>query len=62
MTEVFSTRELRGITGDKIEGLALIAADELALVNDNDFGLGDRSAERSMLWTVRIPSLPALLR
>ncbi len=62
VTEIFSTRGMRDITSDKLEGLALIGPDEIALVNDNDFGLGSKSGERSRLWVIRIPGLAGLLK
>jgi alkaline phosphatase len=62
VTELFSTRGMRGITSDKLEGLARVGSDEVALINDNDFGLGNNSGERSRLWTIRVPALAAFLQ
>ena len=53
-----STRDVPGLPADKLEGLALIGPDEIALSNDNDFGLGDKATgEPSRIWLVRIPAL-----
>jgi alkaline phosphatase len=60
--ELFSTRNLSGITSDKIEGLAVIGLDQLALANDNDFGLGDASGQPSMVWLLRVPMLPSFTK
>jgi hypothetical protein len=54
-SEVFSTRDVQGIGSDKIEGIAVLSPNEIALSNDNDFGLGDNeTGEPSMVWIVRL--------
>ncbi len=54
-TEVFSTRDVPGIKSDKIEGVAVLSPTEVALSNDNDFGIGENNAgEPSMVWLVRL--------
>ncbi|WP_040950870.1 esterase-like activity of phytase family protein [Gorillibacterium massiliense] len=41
---------------EKIEGLSLVNGDTLAIVNDNDFGIGSTSAENGTeLWTFKLP-------
>jgi alkaline phosphatase len=53
--EVFSTRDVQGITSDKIEGLAILSPTEIALSNDNDFGIGEnKNGDPSMIWTIRL--------
>jgi len=52
---IFSTREVPGITSDKLEGLAVLNPTEIALSNDNDFGIGENeTGEPSMVWIVRL--------
>ena len=54
-TEIFSTREVPEITSDKIEGVAILSPTEIALANDNDFGIGENeSGEPSRIWIVRL--------
>jgi alkaline phosphatase len=44
-----------GITDNKLEGLAVLSPTEIALSNDNDFGMGDNvSGDPSMIWIVRL--------
>lgn len=53
--EILSTREVSGITSDKIEGLAILSPTEIALSDDNDFGIGEnKTGEPSMIWLVRL--------
>ena len=53
--EIFSTRDVEGITSDKIEGLVVLSPTELALSNDNDFGIGEnKNGDPSMIWIVRL--------
>lgn len=53
--EVFSTRDVPGITSDKIEGVVILNATEIALSNDNDFGIGANiTGEPSRIWIVRL--------
>ncbi|HWC61610.1 MAG TPA: esterase-like activity of phytase family protein [Verrucomicrobiae bacterium] len=53
--EIFSTREVPGITSDKIEGLVVLSPTELALSNDNDFGIGEnKNGDPSRIWIVRL--------
>jgi alkaline phosphatase len=57
-TPIFSTADIPAIDSDKLEGLVLLGADEIALSNDNDFGIGDNtSAQPSKVWTIRLPAL-----
>ncbi|MFM2295546.1 MAG: hypothetical protein RLZZ350_1959 [Verrucomicrobiota bacterium] len=52
--EVFTTRTTPGISSGKLEGLAVLSRDEVALANDNDFGIGDAGEEESCVWRVRL--------
>jgi alkaline phosphatase len=53
--EIFSTREVPGITSDKLEGLVILSPTEIALSNDNDFGIGDNlTGDPSRIWLVRL--------
>jgi alkaline phosphatase len=55
-TEVWA--DLRTVPGlsRKLEGLAVLNANEILLANDNDFGLGDNTTgEPSRLWRLRLP-------
>lgn len=53
--EIFSTRDVPGITSDKIEGIVILGPTEIALSNDNDFGIGDNTTgEPSMIWDVHL--------
>jgi alkaline phosphatase len=53
--EVFSTRDVEGITSDKIEGVAILSPTEIALSNDNDFGIGDNmTGEPSRIWIIKL--------
>ena len=41
--------------GTKIEGVAILGPTEIALSNDNDFGIGDNvNGEPSRVWIVRL--------
>ncbi|TVY08187.1 esterase-like activity of phytase family protein [Paenibacillus cremeus] len=41
---------------EKIEGLSLVNGDTIAIVNDNDFGLGSTSSENGTeMWTFKLP-------
>jgi alkaline phosphatase len=53
--EIFSTRDVSGITSDKIEGLVVLSPTEIALSNDNDFGIGEnKNGDPSRIWMVRL--------
>jgi hypothetical protein len=53
--EIVSTRDLSGIASDKIEGLVIVSPTEIALSNDNDFGIGEnKTGEPSMIWLIRL--------
>ncbi|MNW62236.1 hypothetical protein D3C74_403540 [compost metagenome] len=41
---------------EKIEGLTLVDGNTIAIINDNDFGVGSESAENgTSLWTFQLP-------
>ncbi|WP_442601838.1 esterase-like activity of phytase family protein [Paenibacillus sp. KN14-4R] len=41
---------------EKIEGLSLVGGNTIAIVNDNDFGIGSTSSENGTeLWTFKLP-------
>ncbi len=53
--EIFSTRDVQGITSSKIEGLVVLSPTEIALSNDNDFGIGEnKTGDPSMIWLVHL--------
>jgi len=53
--EIFSTRDTPGIASDKLEGLVIVSPTEIALSNDNDFGIGEnKTGEPSMIWLIRL--------
>jgi alkaline phosphatase len=53
--EIFSTRDVPGITSNKLEGLVILSPTEIAFSNDNDFGIGDNTTgEPSRVWIVRL--------
>jgi len=55
-TSVFDTADIPEINSDKLEGLALFGPKEVALSNDNDFGIGDNTTrEPSKVWVIRLP-------
>lgn len=50
----FSTADLRGLSR-KLEGLAVLSPTEIALSNDNDYGLGENdTGEPSMVWLLHL--------
>jgi hypothetical protein len=51
----FSTAGIKAIDSDKLEGLAIIGPEEIALSNDNDFGVGENeNGQPSMIWILRV--------
>ncbi|KIL41214.1 copper amine oxidase domain-containing protein [Gordoniibacillus kamchatkensis] len=41
---------------EKVEGLSLVGGNTIVIVNDNDFGVGSKSAENGTeLWTFKLP-------
>ncbi|HMP84547.1 MAG TPA: esterase-like activity of phytase family protein, partial [Verrucomicrobiota bacterium] len=51
----FSTKQVNTIDSDKLEGLAIVGPQEIALVNDNDFGTGDnKTGQPSTFWLIRV--------
>lgn len=51
---VFSNLETPEIDDFKLEGLAILNRNEVALVNDNDFGTGIPAEASSRLWVLRL--------
>lgn len=61
--EVWAT--LSGLTKEptKLEGLAILSPTEIAIANDNDFGLGDnKTGIPSSVWIIRLPRALPLAR
>lgn len=59
VTTLLELDSLPAIDSKKLEGLAILADDEIALANDNDFGIGEnKSGEPSRIWVVRVPGHP----
>ena len=55
--QVWSTRGRPEFEGEKLEGLAVLQPSEVALANDNDFGIGENPNGRpSRLWIVHLAS------
>jgi alkaline phosphatase len=53
--EVFATIEQLCAPATKLEGLAILSPTEIALSNDNDFGVGNKDSEaNSILWILRL--------
>ena len=52
---VFASTEVPEIDQEKLEGLAIIAPDQVALISDNDFGTGDnKTGAPCKFWRVRL--------
>ena len=52
---VFSNGELPGLTDFKLEGLSILNRNEVAISNDNDFGIGDNvTGIPSRVWIIRL--------
>jgi hypothetical protein len=59
VTTLLALSSLPAIDSTKLEGLVILGPDEIALANDNDFGIGENeSGEPSKLWRVRLPGEP----
>lgn len=55
-TEVWASTAEFQLNNHKLEGLAVLSATEIALANDNDFGLGDNeTGEPSSVWILQLP-------
>jgi alkaline phosphatase len=55
--ETFAFFDNPGAPDTKLEGLAILSPTEIVISNDNDFGMGGKSAEHSsMIWNLRLPS------
>jgi len=53
-TVVFSNEQTPEITDFKLEGLAILNANQVAISNDNDFGVGDFPGATSKVWVIRL--------
>jgi hypothetical protein len=53
-TVVFSNDQTPEITDFKLEGLAILNANQVAISNDNDFGIGDFPGATSKMWVIRL--------
>ena len=53
-TVVFSNEQTPEITDFKLEGLAILNANQVAISNDNDFGIGDFPGATPKLWVIRL--------
>ena len=54
-TVVFETPETPEITDFKLEGLSILNANDVAISNDNDFGIGDNvTGIPSRMWVIRL--------
>ena len=53
-TVVYSNEQTPEITDFKLEGLAILAPNQVAISNDNDFGIGDFPGAVSKLWVIRL--------
>ena len=53
-TVVFSNEQTPEITDFKLEGLAILNANQVAISNDNDFGIGDFPGAISRMWVIRL--------
>ncbi len=53
--EVWTTIQNLGASATKLEGLAALSPTEIAIANDNDFGLGDnKTGTPSSVWILRL--------
>ncbi|HZJ17094.1 MAG TPA: esterase-like activity of phytase family protein [Chthoniobacteraceae bacterium] len=53
-TVVFSNEQTPEITDFKLEGLAILNSNKVAISNDNDFGIGDFPGAISKVWVIRL--------
>jgi hypothetical protein len=52
-TMVYANEETPEITDFKLEGLSILNANDVAISNDNDFGIGDNPLS-SKVWIIRL--------
>ena len=61
--EVWATIQSLGASATKLEGLAILSPTEIAIANDNDFGLGDnKTGTPSSVWILRLSRALPLAR
>lgn len=53
-TIVYSNLETPELTDFKVEGLAILNQNMVAISNDNDFGIGEPAGVSSKLWVIRL--------
>jgi hypothetical protein len=53
-TVVYSNEETPEVDDFKLEGLAILNRNVVAVVNDNDFGIGVPAEARSRMWVIRL--------
>lgn len=53
-TVVYSNEETPEVNDFKLEGLAILNRNDVALVNDNDFGVGVPAEASSRMWIIRL--------
>jgi hypothetical protein len=51
---VYENAETPELTDFKLEGLSILNANDVAISNDNDFGIGDVPGAQSRLWVIRL--------
>jgi hypothetical protein len=53
-TIVYENGETPELTDFKLEGLSILNANDVAISNDNDFGIGDVPGAQSHMWIIRL--------
>ena len=53
-TVVYSNEETPEVDDFKLEGLAILNRNDVALTNDNDFGIGVPAEASSRMWIIRL--------
>ena len=53
-TVVYENGETPELTDFKLEGLSILNANDVAISNDNDFGIGDAPGALSRMWVIRL--------
>jgi len=59
VTTLLDLASIPAINSTKLEGLVILAPNEIALANDNDFGIGENeTGESSKIWVLRFSGQP----